>query len=105
MSSRFGVRGSGFVVALLASLVASSFSWTLQAQTKSPETKSPVVSGVRGTSSKAKKEDVNRRNADGSTPLQWAVYKGDLAEATRLVRAGADVSLANNYGASPKISH
>ena len=46
-------------------------------------------------------EDVNRRNADGSTPLQWAVYDGDIAEAKRLLRAGADVSLANNYGATP----
>jgi ankyrin repeat protein len=46
-------------------------------------------------------EDVNHRNADGSTPLQWAVYAGDVAEAKRLLRAGADVSLANNYGATP----
>jgi ankyrin repeat protein len=46
-------------------------------------------------------EDVNRRNPDGSTPLQWAVYKGDIAEVKRLLRAGADVSIANNYGASP----
>ena len=46
-------------------------------------------------------EDVNRRNADGSTPLQWAVYDGDVAEVKRLLRAGADVSLANNYGATP----
>ena len=49
----------------------------------------------------AVKEDVNRRNADGSTPLQWAVYTGDVAEVERLLRAGADVSLANNYGATP----
>jgi len=46
-------------------------------------------------------EDVNRRNADGSTPLQWAVYNGDVAEARRLLRAGANVALANNYGATP----
>ena len=46
-------------------------------------------------------EDVNRRNADGSTPLQWAVYSGDIAEVRRLLRAGANVSLANNYGATP----
>jgi ankyrin repeat protein len=46
-------------------------------------------------------EDVNRRNADGSTPLQWAVYSGDVAEVKRLLRAGADVSLANRYGATP----
>jgi len=49
----------------------------------------------------SRREDVNRRNADGSTPLQWAVHKGDVAEVKRLLRAGADVSLANNYGATP----
>jgi ankyrin repeat protein len=54
------------------------------------------VSGLSRT-----KEDVNRRNPDGSTPLQWAVYNGDLAEAKRLLRLGADVSIANNYGATP----
>jgi ankyrin repeat protein len=46
-------------------------------------------------------DDVNRRNVDGSTPLQWAVYNGDVAEVKRLLHAGADVSLANNYGATP----
>src|SRR5215475_8893044 len=48
-----------------------------------------------------RKDDVNRRNVDGSTPLQWAVYSGDVAEVRRLLKAGADVSLANNYGATP----
>jgi ankyrin repeat protein len=45
--------------------------------------------------------DVNHRNADGSTPLQWAVYNGDAAEVRRLLAAGADVSIANDYGATP----
>jgi ankyrin repeat protein len=45
-------------------------------------------------------EDVNRRNADGSTPLQWAVHEGDAAKVKRLIEAGADVSLANHYGAT-----
>jgi len=45
--------------------------------------------------------DVNHRNADGSTPLQWAVYKGDVAEVRRLLDDGADPNLANEYGASP----
>jgi len=55
----------------------------------------PVTIGAQ------KKEDVNRRHADGSTPLQWAVYKGDVTEVRRLLKAGADVTLANNYGATP----
>jgi ankyrin repeat protein len=55
----------------------------------------PVAIGAQ------KKEDVNRRNVDGSTPLQWAVYKGDIVEVRRLLKAGADVTLANNYGATP----
>lgn len=49
----------------------------------------------------SRQADVNRTNPDGSTPLQWAVFNGDVAEAKRLLRAGANVSLANKYGASP----
>jgi ankyrin repeat protein len=45
--------------------------------------------------------DVNHRFADGSTPLQWAIYEGDTAEVERLIGAGADVTQANDYGASP----
>src|SRR5690606_22059451 len=44
---------------------------------------------------------VNHRFADGSTPLQEAVYEVDVAEARRLIEAGADVSVANDYGATP----
>jgi ankyrin repeat protein len=60
--------------------------------------KAGVASGFSRT---AKKDDPNRQHADGSTPLQWAVFNGDVAEAKRLLRAGANVSLANKYGASP----
>jgi len=42
-----------------------------------------------------------QRGPDGSTPLQWAVFKGDADEVKRLLRAGADVREANAYGAMP----
>jgi uncharacterized protein len=41
------------------------------------------------------------KGADGSTPLQWAVYRNDTAEVKRLLKAGAKVGEANNYGATP----
>ena len=47
--------------------------------------------------------DINRREVDGSTPLQWAVYRDDVAEAQRLLKAGANVKLANNYGITPMV--
>ncbi len=43
---------------------------------------------------------VDARLPDGSTPLQWAVYRGDVSEVQRLIHAGASVSVANNYGAT-----
>jgi uncharacterized protein len=47
------------------------------------------------------KVDVNKRGVDGSTPLQYAVYENNAVEVRRLLKAGANVSLANNYGATP----
>jgi ankyrin repeat protein len=41
------------------------------------------------------------RGPDGSTPLQWAVYRNDVVEVKRLLKAGAKVDEANNYGATP----
>ena len=67
-------------------------------QTAKPAAQAPVGRALSGP---PKKEDVNRREADGSTPLQWAVYRNDVAEVKRLLRAGANVKLANNYGVTP----
>jgi ankyrin repeat protein len=38
--------------------------------------------------------------ADGTTALQVAAFEGDIEEAKRLLKAGADVRAQNNYGAS-----
>jgi uncharacterized protein len=39
--------------------------------------------------------------ADGTTPLEWAVYNDDLPAAQRLLHAGADAKTANRYGVTP----
>ena len=100
MRSGLGARRSRLGRAVVAfAVVASSLSWSLQAQTAKTEPASAKASTRPRPASRA--QDVNRRNVDGSTPLQWAVYNGDLGEARRLLKAGADVTLANNYGATP----
>ena len=60
-----------------------------------------IVISVSAALAQSKPADVNKRAVDGSTPLQWAVYEGNVAEVRRLIKAGANVSLANNYGATP----
>jgi uncharacterized protein len=91
-------RGAGLQPRLIAALAVAALLVALpaDAQTKKP---SPTVAA--GLQARPAKEDVNRRNPDGSTPLQWAVYNNDAAEVKRLLRLGANVSLANKYGATP----
>jgi uncharacterized protein len=38
---------------------------------------------------------------DGTTPLHWAVRRGDLNAAKALIKGGADVKAANRYGVTP----
>jgi uncharacterized protein len=42
--------------------------------------------------------DVNGRQPDGATALQWAAHWDDLDTADLLLRAGADVNAANDHG-------
>jgi len=42
--------------------------------------------------------DVNLREVDGSTPLQWAVYEGKTDEVQRLLKAGADPNATSEEG-------
>jgi ankyrin repeat protein len=41
------------------------------------------------------------RTADGTTALHWAAHHGDVVEMQRLIRAGADVNVRNDYGSTP----
>jgi ankyrin repeat protein len=42
-----------------------------------------------------------KTSVDGTTPLHWAAYRDDVVKAEVLVRAGANVSVANRYGITP----
>jgi ankyrin repeat protein len=45
--------------------------------------------------------DVNQAQADGTTPLHWAVYRLDSELVAALLRKGARANVVNRYGASP----
>ena len=84
---------------ILAIVAASLMTASLgEAQTAKPPSNVRAAPPSQGTARPVGKQDVNRRFDDGSTPLQWAVYRGDVAEVKRLLRAGANLKLANNYG-------
>jgi ankyrin repeat protein len=53
-----------------------------------------------GVAACASAADPNLADADGTTPLIWAVHNDDVALVKRLLAAGADVSAQNAYGAS-----
>ncbi len=49
----------------------------------------------------AKKIDVNAARADGATALLWAAHWDDVDMADMLLRAGAKVDAADDYGVTP----
>ena len=61
---------------------------------------SPAIVERRGNSS-PRAADVNQTQADGTTPLHWAVYRFDRELVQTLLKKGARVNVVNRYGASP----
>jgi ankyrin repeat protein len=49
----------------------------------------------------AAKVDVNTPEVDGTTPLHWAVHRGDVELVQQLIRSGARAEVKNNYGVTP----
>jgi ankyrin repeat protein len=45
--------------------------------------------------------NVNLAEADGTTPLHWAVHRDDLATVDVLIGAGANVKAVNRFGVTP----
>ncbi len=60
-----------------------------------------LVSAGTVAGTKAPREDVHAIDADGTTPLHWAVYRNDVEAVKRLLKAGAEVNASNDYGATP----
>jgi uncharacterized protein len=60
-----------------------------------------VLSSAMSCIAYADTNNINARQVDDSTALLLATHQGDSREVARLIKAGADVSLANRYGATP----
>lgn len=48
-----------------------------------------------------RKVDVNAAEADGTTALHWAAHRGDVPLVERLLRAGANARVKNDFGVTP----
>jgi ankyrin repeat protein len=87
--------------------VACSAAIVWLALASSAQAQSPVAdriqAGDRGAALEllAKGADVNPTQADGTTPLHWAVYRFDRELVQTLLKKGARVNVVNRYGASP----
>jgi ankyrin repeat protein len=57
-----------------------------------------AANAVPAAEARAEKAGVD---ADGTTPLHWAVYRNDVAAVKQLLAIGADVNARNDYGATP----
>ena len=93
------------VVIIAATLVLASPAYAQTSKARPPASaKAPPASAKAPArpASTAPGADVNRRNPDGSTPLQWAVYNGDVAEVkdglVKAVRRGEAAILVRYEG-------
>ena len=73
----------------------------------SPEADAAFVAAAKAGDSRTvrtlvrQRVDVNAPEADGTSPLHWAVWSEDVETVTVLLRAGAKVRAANRYGVTP----
>lgn len=72
------------------------FSFVLDSSSK-PTSPQPLVPSVKKTPGDKK---VHKRNERGETPLHLAAIKGDVKQTKKLIKAGADVNVADFAGKS-----
>jgi ankyrin repeat protein len=92
---RFRVATAMMVVLLLTTLTARSQDLPLMAAIQDGDLLS--ITALLETDG----VDVNAARADGTTPLAWAVYRGDEDAVKVLIESGADVNASNDFGVTP----
>jgi uncharacterized protein len=105
----FRLQAEGVVAIAAASLLVATAGQTqtakpapakAAAKPATPQTTVGRVPSSTGAARGGPATNINKPSDDGTTPLMWAVNKGDVAEVRRLLRLGANPKLVNNYGAS-----
>ena len=103
----FALPGARFSVRVLGSVLTSVFVcsgfWVLSAAAVDSRLVDAVKTGNAAAVQKllAARASVNEAEADGMTPLHWAVQQDNDALVRQLLRAGAKASAANRYGVTP----
>jgi ankyrin repeat protein len=89
-------------LAILALLPFSAFAEDAQGTRLADAARGRDVDTVRAMLKRGMtKADVNTQGSDGTPALHWIVRLDDLETTGLLIRAGADVTLANRYGVTP----
>jgi ankyrin repeat protein len=83
------------LAALLLTLAAPAVHADLMDAVRSNDTQQALVELANPDT------NVNMRMGDGTTPLHWAVYHGNLDLVEELIDYGADVNARNEYGSTP----
>jgi ankyrin repeat protein len=83
-------------VAALLSLLSNAY-----AAERSPLSEAILSGDSSSISQLLNRDHAKTRDADGATPLLWAVHVMDEATVRELLHLGADPSLANRYGITP----
>src|SRR5689334_14287818 len=89
------------VAAAVAALISPLLAWSALAADASLAIALKNNDRVTALKLIEQKTDVNATEADGTTPLHWAVYQGDVDLVDRLIKAGANVNAMNEYGSAP----
>jgi len=95
---RQGVQESFILIALFLISAATA---AANGVTLADAARARDIAAVRSMLTDGPRVDVNAPGIDGTPALHWIVRIDDVETAQMLIRAGADVNLANRYGIRP----